>query len=61
MQARKQLTHSTAHTGKKQDQITKKNKGKNKGEEKKMKAEHTVCGNWNSTPDARMMSEHAQH
>lgn len=41
MQARKQLTHSTAHTGKRQDQITKKNKGKNRREEKTMKVEDT--------------------
>lgn len=61
MQARKQLTHSTAHTGKRQDQITKKNKGKNRREEKKMKVEDTVCGTWNNIPDARMMTEHAQH
>ena len=32
MLAQKQLTHITAHTGKRQDQITKKNKGKNRRE-----------------------------
>lgn len=35
MQAQKQLTHSTAHTGKRQDQITKKNKEKNRSKENK--------------------------
>lgn len=56
MLAQKQLTHSTAHTGKRQDRITKKRRQQNK-----IKIEDTVRGKWNSIPDARVMTGHAQH